>query len=281
MNIQTLVKILIDAGIEEREANKEIEMLLEKFCSYTQKDKLLGKTLTHEQFDMIVQKVELRAQKRIPIQYVIGEAYFMGEFFKVTQDVLIPRDETEILVTKAIEIIKENSLRTVLDIGTGSGCIACTIAKKTDATVLGVDISSDALRVALDNVTKLGINNKAVFRKSDLYEKIREDEKFDMIISNPPYIPEGTELEQELTYEPSVALFAEENGLQMYRKIIEDAAKYLNKDGWLIFELGIDESKQVKTIMAQYFYEIEIVKDLAGIDRVIFGKIKIETDKDK
>lgn len=281
MNIQTLVKILIDAGIEEREANKEIEMLLEKFCSYTQKDKLLGKTLTHEQFDMIVQKVELRAQKRIPIQYVIGEAYFMGEFFKVTQDVLIPRDETEILVTKAIEIIKENSLRTVLDIGTGSGCIACTIAKKTDATVLGVDISSDALRVALDNVTKLGINNKAVFRKSDLYEKIREDEKFDMIISNPPYIPEGTELEQELTYEPSVALFAEENGLQMYRKIIEDAAKYLNKDGWLIFELGIDESKQVKTIMAQYFYEIEIVKDLAGIDRVIFGKLKIVTDKGK
>ena len=107
----------------------------------------------------------------------------MGEFFKVTHDVLIPRDETEILVRKAIEIINQNKLKNILDIGTGSGCIACTIADKTEAVVLGVDISSDALRIALDNVTRLGINNRAVFRKSDLYEKIREDEKFDMINS--------------------------------------------------------------------------------------------------
>jgi release factor glutamine methyltransferase len=275
------VKILIDSGIEEREANREIEMLLEKFCSYTQKDKLLGKTLTQEQLDIIVQKVELRTQKRMPIQYIIGEAYFMGEFFKVTPDVLIPRDETEILVTKAIEIINKNNLKTVLDIGTGSGCIACTVANNSDAIVLGVDISSDALRVALDNVTKLGINNKAVFRKSDLYEKIRDDEKFDMIISNPPYIPEGTELEPELTHEPSVALFAKENGLQMYKRIIKDAPKYLTQGGWLIFELGIDESEFVKKLMKKEFYDIEIIKDMAGIDRVIFGKLKILTDKDK
>ncbi len=281
MNIQTLVKMLIDSGIEEREANREIEMLMEKFCNYTQKDKLLGKTLTQEQLDMVMQKAELRAQKRMPIQYIIGEAYFMGEFFKVTPDVLIPRDETEILVTKAIEIINKNNLKTVLDIGTGSGCIACTVANNTDATVLGVDISSDALMVALDNVTKLGINNKAVFRKSDLYEKVRDDEKFDIIISNPPYIPEGTELEPELMHEPKVALFAEENGIQMYRRIIEDAAKYLNKDGWLMFELGIDESEPVKIFMEQYFHDIEIIKDLAGIDRVICGKLKIVTDKRK
>ena len=281
MNIQTLVKILIDAGIEEREANREIEMLLEKFCNYTQKDKLLGKTLTHEQLDMITQKIELRVKKRFPIQYIIGEAYFMGEFFKVTPEVLIPRDETEILVTKAIEIINENNLKTVLDIGTGSGCIACTVANSTDATVLGIDISSDALRVALDNVTKLGINNKAVFRKSDLYEKIREDEKFDMIISNPPYIPEGTELEPELMHEPEIALFANENGFRMYRRIIEDAPKFLNKGGWLMFELGINESASVKLLMEQEFCNIEIIKDMAGIDRVIFGKLKILTDKDK
>ena len=274
MNIQTLAKILIDSGIEENEANREIEMLLEKFCNYTQKDKILGKELTSEQLDIISQKIELRVKKRFPIQYIIEEAYFMGEFFKVTPDVLIPRDETEILVTKAIEIISQNNLKTILDIGTGSGCIACTIANNTDATVLGVDISSDALRVALDNVTKLRINNKAVFRKSDLYDKIREDEKFDMIISNPPYIPEGTKLEPELVHEPKIALFADENGLQIYRRIIEDAAKYLNKDGWLMFELGIGESEPVKSFLVNEFQDISIIKDLAGIDRVIFCRLK-------
>ena len=161
----------------------------------------------------------------------------------------------------------------VLDIGTGSGCIACTIAKKTSATVLGVDISSDALRIALDNVTRLGINNRAVFRKSDLFSKIRAEERFDMIISNPPYIPKGTELEPELRHEPSIALFAEENGLQLYRKIVSEAPDYLNEGGWLIFELGIGESDAVKSFMDEYFEGVTVEKDLNGIDRIIYGKM--------
>ena len=182
--------------------------------------------------------------------------------------------ETEIVVNEAIELIKKHDLKHVLDIGTGSGCIACTIAKRTDATVLGVDISSDALRVALDNVTRLGINNRAVFRKSDLYEKIREDETFDIIISNPPYIPKGTTLEPEVMQEPSLALFAEENGLSFYRRIIKNAPNYLNKGGWLIFELGIGESEKVSQLMEQKFINIVVEKDLSGIDRVIYGKLK-------
>ena len=226
-----------------------------------------------QEINIIKGKIQARLADRTPIQYIIGEAYFMGEFFKVTSDVLIPRDETEILVTKAIELIKAHNIKKVLDIGTGSGCIACTIAKKTNATVLGVDISSDALRIALDNVTRLGINNRAVFRKSDLFSKIREDEKFDMIISNPPYIPYGTELEPEVKHEPSIALFAEENGLQLYRKIVSQAPQFLNQDGWLIFELGIGESSYVKAFMDEYFDSVQIFKDLAGIDRVIWGKL--------
>ncbi len=265
--------MLTDAGIEEREAKKEIKMLLEHFCNYTEKDEILGHPLTEEHLNIVKSKVEARLADRIPVQYIIGESYFMGEFFKVTSDVLIPRPETEILVSKGIEIIKENGLKNILDIGTGSGCIACTIAKRTDATVLGVDISSDALRIALDNVTRLGINNRAVFRKSDLYSKIREEEKFDMIISNPPYIPVGTELEPELSHEPSVALFAEENGLKLYRKIVQEAPKYLNKNGWLIFELGIGEADAVKSFMNEYFEGVEVIKDLDGIDRVIYGKL--------
>ena len=198
----------------------------------------------------------------------------MGEYFKVTPDVLIPRDETEILVKKAIEIINQNKFEDVLDIGTGSGCIACTIAKNTNATVLGVDISSDALRIALDNVTNLRINNRAIFRKSNLFEKIREGESFDMIASNPPYIPYNTTLSEEVNKEPSIALYANEDGLEFYRKIIEKAPEFLNKEGYLLFELGINQAKFVSKFMEKDFESIEVIKDLAGIDRVIVGKLK-------
>lgn len=265
--------MLTNAGIEEREAKKEIKMLLEHFCNYTEKDEILGHPLTEEHLKIVEGKVKARLSNRTPVQYIIGESYFMGEFFKVTPDVLIPRQETELLVTKAIEIIKENNIKTALDIGTGSGCIACTIANRTNAVVLGVDISSDALRIALDNVTRLGINNRAVFRKSDLFSKIREDEKFDMIISNPPYIPIGTELEPEVKHEPQIALFANENGLEMYKKIISDAPKFLNKEGWLIFELGIGEADSVKAFMNKHFEGVNIIKDLNGIDRIIYGRL--------
>lgn len=279
MNIQTITKMLTDAGIEPNEAKIEVKMLLEHFCKYTEKDRLMG--LEPENTEIVEAKVQERIKTRMPVQYLIGEAYFMGEFFKVTPDVLIPRDETEILVRRAIDIIKILTPTptlpvgegvSVLDIGTGSGCIACTIAKNTDATVLGVDISSDALRVALDNVTKLGINNRAVFRKSNLFEKVRAEEKFDMIISNPPYIPADYKFEPEVLHEPKLALIAEENGLEFYRKITEQAPEFLKPDGILMFELGIGEAELVKAFMEKDFEDIKIEKDLAGIERIIYGK---------
>lgn len=275
MNIQMIIKLLTDAGIEENEAKYEVKMLLEHFCHYTENDKIRGILPTEEQLELIKSKVDERISTRKPVQHIIGEAYFMGEFFKVSKDVLIPRDETEILVTRAIELIRKNGFEDILDIGTGSGCIACTIAKQTEAVVLGVDISSDALRVALDNVTKLGINNRAVFRKSDLYSKVRDEEKFDMIISNPPYIPYGTELSLEVMHEPEQALFADENGLAIYRRIIEDAPKYLKPNGYIMFELGIDESESVAGMLKKHFTDIVIEKDLAGIDRVIYARLSI------
>ena len=274
MNIQTIIKILTDAGIEENEAKKEVKMLLEHFSNYTELDRMRGKILPESEWERIKEKAEYRAKTRTPVQYIIGESYFMGEFFKVTPAALIPRDETELLVREAITIIKENNFKEILDIGTGSGCIACTIAKQTEAVVLGVDISSDALRIALDNVTKLGINNRAVFRKSNLFEKVREDERFDMIISNPPYIPIGTPVEPEVLHEPAEALFSEENGLQFYRRIIEDAPRYLKPRGYLMFELGVGESESVALMMEKSFQGIHIMQDLAGIDRVIYGYLK-------
>ena len=273
MNIQNLTEILIKSGIEPNEAKCEIKMLAEHFCDYRESDKLRGKELSEEDLAIIKDKVLLRIKDRLPIQYITGKAWFMGEYFKVTPDVLIPRDETEILVSEAIKIINKHDLKSVLDIGTGSGCIACTIAKRTNATVLGIDISNSALRVALENVTALNINNQAVFRKSDIYDKIHPEEKFDIIISNPPYIPYNTELDAEVRHEPALALFANDNGLEYYKKILEKAPCHLNSNGYITFELGISEAESVKDIMSREFREIEILKDLAGIDRVIIGKL--------
>jgi release factor glutamine methyltransferase len=121
--------------------------------------------------ELVKEKAELRAKTRQPIQHIIGFASFMGEDFIVNPSVLIPRDETEILVKQAVDIINKNNLKMALDIGTGSGCIACMIAKHTDCQILGIDISLEALNTALDNASRLNLFNKAIFRKSNLFEK--------------------------------------------------------------------------------------------------------------
>lgn len=277
MLITDIVKILTDSGIEPNEANIEVKMLIEHFAGYGIADIIIGKKLDEEKLKIVEQKAKLRAATRQPIQYIIGESDFMGEKFIVNPAVLIPRDETEILVYKTVEIIKKNNFKTVLDIGTGSGCIACMIAKMTNATVIGADISFEALEIAFKNMEKLKLFNKALFRKSDLFSMIREDEKFDIIVSNPPYIPPfmKNNIQKEVTFEPETALYTkDEKGLEFYEKIIKDAPKFLNNNGHLLFELGINESLEVAQLMKNTgFKNIQIVKDLANIDRVIFGNI--------
>ena len=277
MLITDIVKILTDAGIEQNEANIEVKMLIEHFAGYGIEDIIMGKKLDEEKLHIVEQKAKLRASTRQPIQYIIGQADFMGEKFIVNPSVLIPRDETEILVRKAVEIIKENRFKTVLDIGTGSGCIACMVAKLTNATVIGADISFEAIETAFKNMENLKLFNRALFRKSDLFSMIREDEKFDVIVSNPPYIPISMkkDIQKEVRFEPDSALYTkDEKGLEFYQKIIQDASKFLNENGYLIFELGINESLEVAQMMKDTgFKNIRIVKDLAGIDRVIFGNI--------
>ena len=176
----------------------------------------------------------------------------MGEKFIVDANVLIPRDETEILVRKAIEIIEQNNFKTALDMCTGSGCIACMIAKLSDCQVIGADISTEALHVAFSNMEKFKLFNQAIFRKSDLYSKIRDDEKFDIIISNPPYIPPKLKetIQKEVSFEPELALYtSDEKGLEFYEKIIQKAPDFLNKNGYILFELGIGQSKDVAEIL--------------------------------
>lgn len=276
MLITDIVKILTDAGIEQNEANIEVKLLIEHFAGYGVADIIMGKKLSEEKLELVAQKAQLRAKTHQPIQYIIGHADFMGEKFIVNPSVLIPRDETELLVRKAVEIINKNNFKNILDMCTGSGCIACMVAKLTPATVIGSDISVDAIEVAFKNMERMKLFNKALFRKSDLFNSIREDEKFDMIISNPPYIPytQKKNIQKEVSFEPEIALYTkDEKGLEFYQKIIENAHPHLNSNGYLIFELGIDESQDVKTLFEQNsFSNIEILKDLAGIDRVILGK---------
>lgn len=278
MLIQDIEKILTDSGIEPNEAKVEVRLLIEHFAGYSLVDILMGKKLTEDKLKIVEEKAKLRAKTHEPIQYIIGLADFMGEKFLVNKDVLIPRDETELLVRKAIEIIKENNFKMVLDMCTGSGCIACMIAKLTNSQAMGVDISTEAIHTAFKNMEKFGLYNRAIFRKSDIYSKIREDEKFDLIVSNPPYIPpkEKETIQEEVSYEPDLALYTtDEKGLAFYEKIIKDAPKFLNKGGYLMFELGIGQSRNVAQLMKKAGFEnIKVLKDLANIDRVIFGTLQ-------
>lgn len=275
MSIQEILKILTDSGIEVNEADVETKMLIEHFCDYGTKDIIMGKKLDANKLEIAKEKAEIRAKTRQPIQHIIGLADFMGEKFIVNPSVLIPRDETEILVRKAVEIINKNSFKMALDVGTGSGCIACMVAKHTECQIIGLDISTDALNTALDNASKLNLFNKAIFRKSDVFSNVKSGESFDIIISNPPYIPpcQKTNIQKEVTFDPELALFTQDiKGLEFYEKITAEAPKILNAGGYLLFELGIGQSQDVKLFMENNgFNNIEIIKDLAGIDRVIIA----------
>ena len=275
MNIQQIVEILTNSGIEPREATIEIKMLIEHFCNYTAMDIVMGRPLDYEKLKIVEEKAKLRAETKMPIQYIIGQAFFMGDYYKVTKDVLIPRDETELVVTKALDIINQYGLKSVLDIGSGSGCIACSLAKHGDVDVVSVDVSKKALEIAKENAKRLNLKN-VEFLQSNLYENLKDAkiDRFDVIISNPPYIPKGTKLQEEVCFEPELALFAEGDGTGFYKKIIENSKKYLKTNGFIIFELGINQSEIVKSYFKDYgFKNITIEKDLAGIDRIIFAHL--------
>lgn len=273
---KTIENILKESGIEANEAKIEAKMLLKHFLGVSDMDFIFDKEIPDT--TVVEEKAIQRVQTKMPVQHIIGLTHFMGEDFIVNGSTLIPRDETEILVRKTVEIINNKTLKQILDIGTGSGCIACMIAKLTTAQVIGVDISTDALQVALENATKLNLNNKAIFRKSDIFSNVKPGEKFDLIVSNPPYIPPSEEIniQEEVKFEPKLALYTTDKlGVEFYEKITKEAPKYLNEGGYLAFELGINQAALVnKFLESNGFENIEIQKDLAGIERVILGRIK-------
>ena len=271
-----LIKKYIDCGFSFEEAGAEIDFAIEVISGLTPKDLIIGIMPSPKDIEKLEQVVDTRLSTRAPIAQILGCSYFMGYKFEVTKDTLIPRPETELLVKKAVELIKENNYKQILDIGSGSGCIACMIAKKTDAQVLGIDISNEALKICLNNAIHLDLANRAIFRKSDLFNRIREEEKFDLIVSNPPYIPlkdkQGLQIEVK-DHEPSSALFtADEKGLEFYTKITQTAYKYMNQNASLIFEVGINQAEDVMEIMENNNYkDINCLTDVSGIKRVVYG----------
>lgn len=275
MSIVEIVKILTSAGIEQNEANAEVKMLIEHFCGYSAVDIIMGKRLDESKLNLVKEKAQLRARTRMPIQHILGFTYFMNDKFKVSKDTLIPRDETEILARKAIDIINKNNLKSALDIGTGTGILACTIAKYTLSNSTALDVSENALKIAEENIKNLGLSEKVKTLQSNLFENVSE--KYDLIVSNPPYIPlsEKASIQKEVTFDPDLALYtSDEKGLEFYEKIIKEAKNHLNKNGYLLFEMGLGQSEDIKKILENNGYKnIQIEKDLAEIDRVIVAQI--------
>ena len=208
-----------------------------------------------------------------PLAYILGSASFFGRDFDVREGCLIPRPETEELVEL---ILKEVVTGKGLDIGTGSGAIAITLMlENRNIKMKAVDISLDALLIAKSNA--INHNVLVEFVHSDLFSELKEDDKFDFIVSNPPYIrsEDVNFLSCDVKdYEPKLALDGGVDGLDFYRKIIEQAPNYLNKDGKIFFEVGIGEAEEVKRLLAKDFKNITIVKDLEQIDRMVMAKLK-------
>ena len=221
-----------------------------------------------ENFKRFIQSIQSFLNGK-PIQYINNKAYFMGLEFYVDENVLIPRCDTEILVEEVINIIKKNNIVKVLDLCTGSGAIAISLKKyMKDIVVTASDVSNNALSVAKKNAEKIGVDIK--FIESDLFNNINE--KFDLIVSNPPYIKKDVipELDIQVRNEPIIALDGGEDGLKFYKKIIKNSKKFLNKNGFLCFEIGFDQKKDVTDILMQNGYiNVYSKKDYGKNDRII------------
>lgn len=282
------LKLLLDKSVQYLEKNdiEEGKLIAEIVFSHVLNiDRMMLFTkyrddIEDEEIEKIRYFIQKIGREKFPVQYLLNEQEFYGRKFYVDKGVLIPRQDTEILVEKMIDTLKDKVLKNeihpkILDIGVGSGIIGITAALEIESSyVLGVDISEKALETAEKNKKILKVPN-IKFLKSNLFENV-EFKQFDMIVSNPPYISlneVGIMSDDTLLHEPSEALFAENDGLYFYYEICQKASDYLADFGYLLFEIGYKQGKNVAKIMASSgFKNIEVVKDLAGLDRVVIGQ---------
>ena len=287
-----ILKDALRAGINElKSANVETPVVdagvilchvlnCDKVFLYTHEDLVLQ----NETYEAFFDKIRKRAEGT-PVQYIMGYQEFMSLNFIVDESVLIPRADTEILVETAIE--QASQLKTpsgelkILDIGTGSGCIAISLSYYLkNCSTIGVDISKKALKIARLNAEKIGVTENTTFIQSNLFDNLElsgNDGRFDLIVSNPPYIETDVikTLQREVRdYEPISALDGGIDGLGFYRDIVDKAPNYLNRNGLLMFEVGYNQWEQVAGIMEKSFCDILAIKDISGINRVVKGRLK-------
>lgn len=267
--------ILADAGITDAEYDSFA--LLEYITGMDRTAYILNGSKSvpediAERYDAVIDK----RSSHIPLQHITGQAWFYGRGFNVNSDVLVPRQDTEVLVSEALKVI--NAKDSVLDMCTGSGCIIITLAlEKKLGRALGADISEAALKVASGNREKLGADD-VTFVKSNIFSDINvnDEELFDVIVSNPPYIATGeieTLTEEVRIHDPYIALDGLEDGLHFYREITQQSLNYIKSGGWLLYEIGCTQAHDVSDIMSEYGYSnIKVIKDLAGLDRVVMGQ---------
>lgn len=234
----------------------------------------ISEDLSRENEDKYFSLIEKHIREDMPLSHLVGFEYFYDRKFKVTKDVLSPRMETEELIYRVIEYVKttkKDSIK-ILDLCTGSGIIAITLKKELELKSVGLiasDISEEALEVAKENAE---LNNADIkFIQSDVFNDI--DEKFDIIVSNPPYIDRKDKITMKtnvLNYDPHLALFAEEEGMYFYRKIVEEAKNHLKDSGVIFFEIGHDQREKIIKLANMNNYHAEVYKDLNGRDRMAF-----------
>ncbi len=260
---------LNNAGIVD--AKNDAWLLLTFVCKidrtyyYVHMDEELSVEMQEEYKNVLSKRTE-----HVPLQYITGEQEFMGLNFRVNESVLIPRQDTETLVSEALKLIRPGMK--VMDMCTGSGCILISILKNVvDIEGYGYDISKQALNVAKENAKLNGVS--ATIERSDLFEAVADT--FDVIVSNPPYIPTdiiGGLMPEVAVYEPIQALDGKEDGLYFYRKIVKDCKQFLNPEGKILFEIGHDQGDAVSEMLRYAgFSDVRVVKDLAGNDRVVIG----------
>lgn len=257
------------------EAQLDARLLLEEVCG-TDHNTLLchgDREVSEAEEEQYRKALEQRAV-HVPLQHLLGYQDFMGLRFQVNEYVLIPRQDTEILVEEAMRYLHDGMR--ILDLCTGSGCILLSLLHySNDCEGVGVDISKEALQVAVQNAELLGI--RADFLKSDLYEKVTG--KFDLLVSNPPYIERAiipTLMEEVREYDPYIALDGGEDGLDFYRRIIGGAQDYLKRGGQILMEIGSGQAKAVSELLREAgFKEIDVCRDFAGLDRVVSGRLPI------
>ena len=264
-------KVLSDAGLAE--ADLDARLLLEWICHTTRHDLFVhGDREMEEEAVIRYQTAITQRAARIPLQHITGLQEFMGLEFFTGPQVLTPRQDTEILVETAMKHLHDGMR--ILDMCTGSGCLLLSLLNfSNNCSGVGVDLSSEALTLAAKNSEKLGLN--AEWLKSDLFSELEVEEKFDLLVSNPPYIrtEEINSLMPEVKdHEPLMALDGKEDGLYFYREIIRQAPPYLNRGAWILFEIGHDQGEEVSRLMQeQGLWEISIIRDYAGCDRVVAG----------